>query len=90
MTDILDEMFCIPGPWMRENIAGFLLFCSEQLIMTYVGDLIVTEDEEKLDKAARLVTDMIIMSHRFDNELSHKKGIGKVFDQVGVPNPSFF
>lgn len=85
LTDVLDEMFCIPGPWLRENIAGFLLFCSEQLIMAYVGDLIVTEDEEKLDHAARLVTDMIIMSHRFDNELSHKKGIGKVFDQVSVP-----
>ena len=82
LTDVLDQLFTVPGPWLRENIAGFLLFCSEQLIMTYIGDMIVTEDEEKLEVAARLVTDMIIMSHRFDNELSCKKGIGKVFDQV--------
>ena len=82
MTDVLDKMFTVPDTWLRENVAGFLLFCSETLILTYIGDLINTADDEKLNKAARLVTDMIIMSYRFDNQLSNKRGIGKVFEKV--------
>ena len=31
LNPILDEMFQIPSTWMRENVAGFLLFCSEQV-----------------------------------------------------------
>lgn len=31
LCSILDEMFQIPTLWLRENIAAFLLFCSEKV-----------------------------------------------------------
>ncbi len=31
---------------------------------------------------ARLLIDMIVISYRFDNELSRERGIGKIFDAV--------
>ena len=31
LCDVLDAMFRIPRPWKRENVAGFLLFCSEEV-----------------------------------------------------------
>ena len=37
---------------------------------------------EKYEKATLLLLDMIIMSDRFDNELTSEKGVGKVFDKV--------
>jgi hypothetical protein len=41
-----------------------------------------TGDEDKIGHAAKLIVNMIVMSHKFDNELSHEKGVGKVFDTV--------
>ena len=38
--------------------------------------------KEKYEKATLLLLDMIIMSDRFDNELTSEKGVGKVFDKV--------
>lgn len=79
---VLDIMFRTPTLWMRENIAGFLLFCSESAILHYVGSMIETEEDDRINKAAILVTDMIIMSHRFQNEFSSDKGIGKVMEKL--------
>ncbi len=33
LVPVLDHLFCIPRPWKRENVAGFLLFCSEKVMM---------------------------------------------------------
>ncbi len=90
LVSVLDQLFCVPSPWRRENVAGFLLFCSEKLILEYL--------QRKLDKSgdgksvfsrgnnvrlvARLLVDMIVVSYRFDNELSRDRGIGKIFDSV--------
>ena len=38
--------------------------------------------KEKYEKATLLLLDMIIMSDRFDNELTSEKGVGKVFDKL--------
>jgi hypothetical protein len=29
VSEVLDYMFQIPKPWLKENVAGFLLFCNE-------------------------------------------------------------
>jgi len=81
-SDVLDMLFQTPNLWMRENIAGFLLFCSENAILHYIGGMIETEEDVQINKAAVLVTDMIIMSHRFENEFSSDKGIGKVLEKL--------
>ncbi len=31
LVPVLDKLFDIPRSWKRENIAGFLLFCSEKV-----------------------------------------------------------
>ena len=31
LSDMLDEMFKVPGDWTRDNIAAFLLFCNESV-----------------------------------------------------------
>ena len=31
MASMLDSLFNIPASWKRENVAGFLLFCSEKV-----------------------------------------------------------
>jgi hypothetical protein len=31
LVAVLDQMFLTPRPWPLENIAGFLLFCSESV-----------------------------------------------------------
>ena len=54
-------------------------FFSIQLILHYIGEMIL---KEKYEKATLLLLDMIIMSDRFDNELTSEKGVGKVFDKV--------
>ena len=53
-SDVLDMMFQTPTLWMRENIAGFLLFCSENAILHYVGSMIETEEDDQINKAAIL------------------------------------
>ena len=35
-----------------------------------------------VDHVAGLLVDMIRVSHRFENYLSHEKGIGKIFDEI--------
>jgi len=84
LSPMLDEIFKIPGEWLRENVAAFLLFCNETLILHYIGDMILNGDEYEQEKAANLVHDMIIMSDRFDNELTSEKGVGKVFDKLCI------
>ena len=32
---VVDALFDTPRPWLRQNAAGFLLFCSEALILHY-------------------------------------------------------
>ena len=82
VTDVLNAMFQIPTIWNRENIAGFLLFCSENLILHYVGELMESEEEKDIKKAAVLVSDMVIMSFRFENQLNSEKGLGKVLEKI--------
>lgn len=55
-----------------------------QLILHYIGDMINDEEDDQLEKGAKMVIDMIIMSHRFQNELTGEKGIGKVFNKLCV------
>ncbi len=31
LVPVLDQLFRTPSPWKRENVAGFLLFCSEKV-----------------------------------------------------------
>ena len=31
LSPMLDEIFKIPGEWLRENVAAFLLFCNESV-----------------------------------------------------------
>jgi hypothetical protein len=31
MADVLDELFMTPEAWNGDNVAGFLLFCSERV-----------------------------------------------------------
>lgn len=82
VCDVIDHMFTLPEVWRRDNVAGFLLFCSEALILHYLQSMLVTGETEKICTAAQLIIDMVIVSHRFDNELSETRGIGKVFDTV--------
>jgi hypothetical protein len=35
LSDMLDEMFQIPGEWLRDNVASFLLFCNESVSLDY-------------------------------------------------------
>ena len=35
-----------------------------------------------MEAVATRLADMILVSHKFDNELSHERGIGKVFDTL--------
>lgn len=79
---VLDAMFEIPHKWKRENVAGFLLFCSEGLILHYIKCKLDTGKEVKVKQAASILVDMIIISHKFDNNIEADKGIGKVFDII--------
>lgn len=36
LSPVLNEIFKIPSPWRHENIASFLLFCSES-VRSYLG-----------------------------------------------------
>ena len=38
--------------------------------------------ESGVEAVASRLADMILVSHKFDNELSHERGIGKVFDTL--------
>merc|ERR550519_3297569 len=86
VSPMLDRMFQIPGQWLRDNVASFLLFCNEKLILHYIGEMI---NALEIEKATQLLLDMIIVSERFDNELSSEKGVGKVFAKIcRVGNPT--
>ena len=37
ISDMLDEMFQIPGEWLRDNVASFLLFCNESVSLNYIS-----------------------------------------------------
>ena len=37
LSDMLDEMFQIPGEWLRDNVASFLLFCNESVSLNYTS-----------------------------------------------------
>ena len=54
-------------------------FLSFQLILHYIGEMVMAQSFEK---ATQLLLDMIIISDRFDNELTSEKGVGKVFSKV--------
>jgi len=79
VSPMLEKMFKVPGQWLRDNVASFLLFCNETLILHYIGEMVLAQDFEK---ATQLLLDMIIVSERFDNELSSEKGVGKVFAKI--------
>jgi len=55
-----------------------------QLILSYLKTKVDQEDDDALREVARLIFDMMVMSQRFENELSSEKGIGKIFDLVCV------
>jgi len=84
-TRVVDKLFVTPKPWLRRNTSGFLLFCSESLILHYFGSKLGTESG--LEEVATRLAEMILMSHKFDNELSHERGIGKVFDTLICQQP---
>lgn len=79
---VLDELFKVPRPWRRDNVAGFLLFCSEKLILDYLRDKLNCGSLKNVEIVARLLFDMILVSYRFDNELNPERGIGKIFDMM--------
>ena len=33
LVQVLDSLFHVPRPWPLENVAGFLLFCSEPVLV---------------------------------------------------------
>merc|ERR1712029_463678 len=76
---VIDELFQIPKPWVSQNRAGFLLFCSEALVTHYLG----TKLQKGFDcLVAAQLAQLVLVSQKFDNELSHERGIGKVFDAI--------
>jgi len=78
-VDVVDALFVTPKPWLRQNEAGFLLFCSESLIIHYFR----TKLQRGLRaKVAQQLAQMVLVSQKFDNELCHERGIGKVFDAI--------
>lgn len=83
VNNVLHEMFSIPLKWKRENIAGFLLFCSEALILHYIERKLDSGKEDQIKEAGRILVDMVIISHKFDNSIESDRGIGKVFDIIG-------
>jgi len=98
MVDVLDGLFSSfeqGRVWKRENVAGFLLFCSEKLILEYLRAKLVAaagDDEDTYgevhDVGQRLI-DMIVMSYRFDNDMTAERGIGKIFDAICQRPPAF-
>ncbi len=50
--------------------------------------MILDGEDAELSRAAKLIVDMIIMSHRFDNDLSSDKGVGRVFDKLCSKGPA--
>lgn len=81
-SQVLEEMFTIPHKWKRENVAGFLLFCSEALILHYIKAKLDNGKEDQLKQAGKVLVDMVIISHKFDNTIESDRGIGKVFDII--------
>jgi len=79
---VLEEMFLIPRKWKRENVAGFLLFCSEGLILHFIQTKLESGKENQVKQAAAILVDMVIISHKFDNNIESDRGIGKVFDLI--------
>merc|ERR1711994_426336 len=73
-----------PQKWKRENVAGFLLFCSEGLILHFIQSKLKTGKEEQIKQAGSILVDMVVISHKFDNTIEPDKGIGKVFDIISA------
>ena len=70
--------------WKSDNLRATLTYLHVtifilQLILHYIGEMI---NALEIEKATRLLLDMIIVSERFDNELTSEKGVGKVFAKV--------
>jgi len=83
-AQVIEEMFTIPQKWKRENVAGFLLFCSEGLILHFIQSKLKTGKEEQIKQAGSILVDMVVISHKFDNTIEPDKGIGKVFDIISA------
>merc|ERR1712029_56363 len=76
---VIDALFQTPEPWVSQNRAGFLLFCSEALITHYLR----TKLQKGFDcLVAAQLAQLVLVSQKFDKKLSHEKGIGKVFDAI--------
>ena len=76
---VIDALFQTPKPWVSQNRAGFLLFCSETLITHYLR----TKLQRGFDcLVAAQLAQLVLVSQKFDKKLSHEKGIGKVFDAI--------
>jgi len=83
-SQVLEEMFCIPQKWKRENVAGFLLFCSEGLILHFIQTKLRSGKQDQVKQAGSILVDMVIISHKFDNTIETDRGIGKVFDIISA------
>ena len=68
-----------------------MCFLTFQVILMYLKCLLDQHDSHpiadpcpgsSINHVAGLLVDMIRVSHRFENYLSHEKGIGKIFDQI--------
>jgi len=79
---VVDALFDTPRPWLRQNAAGFLLFCSEALILHYFQTKLDSKRAGCEEDVTLRLAEMIYCSQKFDNELSHERGIGKVFDTI--------
>ncbi len=82
LVDVLDSLFNSPSNWCDENIAGFLLFCNEQLIVFYITRKFDTGQPKDFSFAVTYTVKMILTSYKYDNRLLPDRGVGKVFDQV--------
>lgn len=60
---------------------------SFQLISHYLQGKIDSGSKQEVQLVGKLLIDMILVSHKFNNELAASKGIGKVFHLVGSVLP---
>uniref|UniRef100_A0A0K2TE61 Fbox protein 47 [Columba livia] n=1 Tax=Lepeophtheirus salmonis TaxID=72036 RepID=A0A0K2TE61_LEPSM len=84
LIQVLDILFQFPGEWMRDNISGFLLFCNEKVILHYIYNKLdrAASQDIDLEIPAKLLVDVMIVSYKFDNQITHGKGIGSVIDRI--------
>jgi len=79
---LLEELFVTPRGWMAENVAGFLLFCSEALILHLFHTKLASGVRLQVRQVALHLVEMLVVSHKFDNDFTPERGIGKVFDAI--------